>query len=177
MFCYNCGNKLADGVRFCEKCGAPVAVATAPEETVQPAASEQPAAPEIPTFIPPEPEAAAQEAPAAPEIPTYIPPQYAAPSEADLAAERSGKIFSILSLIAGCISIFLGWIPFMMLVPEILAIVFGIVGMKKSKQRGMGIAGLILGIVALLVTILMTVLVIALAAGVMGEAFSYSYIY
>ena len=171
MFCYNCGNKLEEGVRFCEKCGVPVAAPEKPEEET-PAASQQP---EIPTFIPPEPEQ--PEAPAAPEIPTYIPPQYSAPSEADLAAERSGKIFSILSLIAGCISIVFGWIPFLLLVPEILAIVFGIVGMKKSKQRGMAIAGLILGIVALLITLLMSVLVVALMAGLLGEAFSYSYIY
>ena len=32
MFCRKCGAKLKDSAKFCGKCGAPVAIAVAPEE-------------------------------------------------------------------------------------------------------------------------------------------------
>ncbi len=59
--------------------------------------------------------------------------------------------FAIASLVLGICTFVFGW--FILDIPGILAIIFGIVGMKQCTQknmggRGMAIAGLVLGIIA-----------------------------
>lgn len=69
-----------------------------------------------------------------------------------------GKTFGALALTFGLIALLVGWlimwlVPFgdiIMYVLCVLAIVFGIVGIIKDDSKGMGIAGLILGIIALI---------------------------
>lgn len=67
-----------------------------------------------------------------------------------------GKIFGIISLICALLAwilpwfywrIWLIWLP-------ILAIIFGGIGIAKDDSKGLGIAGLILGIIALIVWII-----------------------
>lgn len=57
------------------------------------------------------------------------------------------KGFSIASMVLGIISIVLFCIWYLSIPCAILAIIFGIVGMKKGA-KGMAIAGLVLGIIA-----------------------------
>ena len=142
MFCYNCGHKLEDGVRFCEKCGIPVAVSSPVEET--PAEEMNPAAEE----------SAAQQVPPTGQ---YNPPQYAAP-----AAEDGSKVFSILSLVLGIFSVLFFWVPILMFVPEILSALFGIIGLIKRSGKGMALAGLILAIVSFALTALVSLVIVVL---------------
>lgn len=64
--------------------------------------------------------------------------------------EQGSKGFSITSMVLGIISIVLFCIWYLSIPCAILAIIFGIVGIKKGG-KGMGIAGLILGIVAIII--------------------------
>lgn len=77
-----------------------------------------------------------------------------------------GSPFGIVSLIAGLLGLFTGWaIGFFVpvagiaggLALPILAIVFGIIGITKDDSKGMGIAGLILGIIGAIVTVVVVV--------------------
>ena len=58
------------------------------------------------------------------------------------------KGFSIASMVLGIVSLVLCCFIYISLPCAILAVIFGIVGMKKGG-KGMGIAGLVLGIVTL----------------------------
>ena len=137
MFCYNCGNQLKDGDRFCDKCGLPVeASAKAAEEMAE---KSNPGTQE----------------PAAEPAPQYAPPRYA-PAQPEAG---ESNLMGILSLISGIISIIFGWVPFLMFVPEVLAVIFGIVGIVKKSGKGMAIAGIVLGGVAFLLTTMMTLIV------------------
>ena len=64
------------------------------------------------------------------------------------APAQESKGLSIASMVLGIISVVLFCIWYISIPCAILAIIFGIIGMKKGG-RGMGIAGLVLGIVAL----------------------------
>lgn len=61
---------------------------------------------------------------------------------------QESKGLSIASMVLGIVSVVLFCIWYISVPCAILAIIFGIVGMKKGG-RGMGIAGLVLGIVAI----------------------------
>jgi len=61
------------------------------------------------------------------------------------------KTFGILALVFGIIGFFtLG-------ATGILAIIFGAIGLSKDEERGLAIAGLVLGIVSLVVGIILIV--------------------
>ena len=68
MFCENCGNKIEDGVKFCEKCGTPVNAAQ-PE---QPPVQQPPVPPAQDQYAPPQDQA--QYAPPQDQA-QYTPPQ------------------------------------------------------------------------------------------------------
>lgn len=53
-----------------------------------------------------------------------------------------GKVFGILGLVFGLIGLFIFWYIF-----GPLAIIFGAIGIAKDDSKGLGIAGLVLGIV------------------------------
>ena len=88
-----------------------------------------------------------------------------------------GKTFGALSLVFALIALLAGWaimfwVPFgdiIMYVLCILAIVLGIVGIVKDDSKGMGIAGLILGIIALICyPVLWAIIFVVLFAGLLG---------
>lgn len=62
--------------------------------------------------------------------------------------KQESKGLSIAAMVLGIIAVVLFCYPVVSIPCAILAIIFGVVGMKKGG-RGMGIAGLVLGIVAL----------------------------
>lgn len=62
--------------------------------------------------------------------------------------KTESKGLSIASMVLGIISVVLCCFAYISIPCAILAIIFGIVGMKKGG-KGMGIAGLVLGIITL----------------------------
>ena len=62
--------------------------------------------------------------------------------------KQESKGLSIASMVLGIISLVLCCFIYISLPCAILAVIFGIVGMKKGG-KGMGIAGLVLGIITL----------------------------
>ena len=165
MFCYNCGNQLKDGDRFCDKCGLPV------NTTVDPKPAEEPVAEAVDPVEAPAAEPVAEPEASAYSATGYAPPQYTRPP-----VKEESKLMGILSLICGIGSFIFGWIPFLMFVPEVLAAVFGIVGLVKKQGKGMAAAGLILGLLAFITTALTSVLLVLLLLGeFMPELFPFYY--
>ncbi|MBR6793964.1 MAG: zinc-ribbon domain-containing protein [Clostridia bacterium] len=157
MYCYNCGNHLKDEDRFCEKCGMPV------QPVVQnQAPAEEPAAEPVA-----EPAAEPVRQTAAEPAPRYAPPQYTIQQP----VKEESRLMGILSLICGIGSFLLGWIPFLMFIPEALAVVFGIVGIFKKQGKVQAIVGIILAVAAFLMTALMTLIVCLLLIGEIGAEF------
>ncbi len=70
--------------------------------------------------------------------------------------ENPGKGWAIASLVLGIVSVVCCCVWYVALVPALLAVIFGIVGVAK-KQGGMAVAGLILGCIGLAFCILMIV--------------------
>ena len=70
--------------------------------------------------------------------------------------EKDKKGFSIAALVLGIIAIVLCCIWYISVPCGILAIIFGIIGIKSSK-KGMSIAGLITGAIGLVISIIMFV--------------------
>ena len=81
---------------------------------------------------------------------------------------------AVASLILGILSLILCWIPgvnFVAIILAIVAIILGILGMKKAKEpmtggRGMAIGGLITGILGLIISIL----ILAVLGAIFGAA-------
>ena len=65
---------------------------------------------------------------------------------------KNKKGFGITSMVLGIISILFCWSWFLGGILEIMAIIFGIVGIVKKKGKGMAIAGLVCGSIALFIT-------------------------
>ena len=76
-------------------------------------------------------------------------------------AEKDKKGFSIAALVLGIISIVLCCVWYISIPCGILAIIFGIVGIKSSK-KGMSIAGLITGAVGLVISIIIFIALVFL---------------
>lgn len=72
--------------------------------------------------------------------------------------QDENKGFSIASMVLGIISIVLFCIWYLSIPCAILAIIFGIVGMKKGG-KGMAIAGLVLGIIAVAIVLIFVIFV------------------
>lgn len=75
--------------------------------------------------------------------------------------EKDKKGFSIAALVLGIIAIVLCCIWYISIPCGILAIIFGIVGIKSSK-KGMSIAGLITGAVGLVISIIIFIALVFL---------------
>ncbi len=74
---------------------------------------------------------------------------------------------SLAALILGIVGLvgdwFLGWLG---IIPPVLAVIFGILGRKSGKNRGMATAGMVMGIIALALWVIVIVLIgIVFAAG------------
>lgn len=87
---------------------------------------------------------------------------------------QESKGLSIASMVLGIISVVLFCIWYISIPCAILAIIFGIVGMKKGG-RGMGIAGLVLGIVALAILVVIYLLAVIGIASIGSALSSMSY--
>ena len=94
--------------------------------------------------------------------------------------EKDKKGFSIAALVLGIIAIVLCCIWYISVPCGILAIIFGIIGIKSSK-KGMSIAGLITGAIGLVISIIMFValvflgMVIGISEGLDGWDYDSSY--
>ena len=67
--------------------------------------------------------------------------------------KTESKGFSIASMVLGIVSLVLSCFIYISVPCAILAIIFGVIGMKKGG-KGMGIAGLVLGIITIVLWLL-----------------------
>lgn len=164
--CPKCGRELQDESLFCVNCGQRMDViepltfepaSNVPTESVMPqeAPPEQPQTPPVQPQTPPPvqpqtpPPVQVQPQtppPVQPQTPPPVQPQTPPPvQQAEEPKKHSG--LSIASLVLGIVGLVSCGT---LMVPEVLAIVFGLVGIKDKKHKtGMAIAGTILGVVSI----------------------------
>lgn len=145
--CPKCGRELQDQSIVCVNCGQrmdavePLAFEAAdsmPKEAEQPQLSEQSQTPppEQPQTPPPE----------QPQTPPPVQMQTPPLQQADVPMKQSG--LGIASFVLGIIGLLSCGL---LMIPEVLAIVFGLVGIKdKNHKRGLAIAGTILGVISVI---------------------------
>ena len=181
MYCKYCGSLLKDNARFCTACGKPAEVAIQSETT--PVVNNVPVQPQ-PTPVQPQPAPVQpQPTPVQPQpvpISPVQPAQYQQPVSTPAPAvsnEISDKQSSILTFgilaLAFAISFFVSF----------MGIVFGIITMNKVKEyvqlmgettgrasvgKGLGKAGLIVGIVLTSIFVLYIALIVILALAASG---------
>ena len=78
-------------------------------------------------------------------------------------ARRPGNGAGVAALVLGILALFASWIPIFGLVLPVLAVIFGVVGMRKVRRgeatnREMALAGVILGAIALVISLLATLI-------------------
>ena len=121
---------------------------------------------------------AALEAPAAPQQPQPTPaPEYAnAAPAAPAVAEDPGKGMAIAALVCGIISIVCGCCA---PIPNILAIVFGLVAKSKGSKSPMATVGIVLGIISIVLGIISFIISFStgLFAGIMEGMNTPTYYY
>lgn len=102
-------------------------------------------------------------------VPPYQNPVSSTPYQTAIPAKKDSKGSAIASLVLGIVglvlSIFCCCLPYIGALCGILAVIFGIIGIKSSKKT-MAIVGLCLGIAALLIAIITLVL---LFSGALSE--------
>lgn len=99
------------------------------------------------------------------------PPSYGYPAQGGYGGGQPAKPsngIGIAALVIGIVSIFLFWFPVLGLVLAILAVVFGIVGIRKASRgeatnKGMAITGVVTGGLALVGAILASIFYLFLA--------------
>lgn len=148
MYCNQCGSQNAPDARFCLKCGAPLLTGMMSAHTPYTSGDYG-----------------------------YSPYDtgYARPGDP---AKDWAAITSLVTGITSALSCFCGsfFIPILfavLLAPA--AVVFGIIGLK-SRQRGMAIAGLILGIVMVLLTIFLILVLIGMSRSHMQADIPYAFL-
>ena len=171
--CPKCGRELQDESLFCVNCGQRMdaiepltfePASNVPTEPVMPQAA-QPVQPQTPPPVQPQTPPPVQlqtpppvqpqtPPPVQPQTPPPVQPQTPSPvqmqtpppvQQAEDPKKHSG--LSIASLVLGIVGLVSCGA---LMVPEVLAIVFGLVGIKDKKhKRGMAIAGTILGVVSI----------------------------
>ena len=155
--CPKCGRELQDESLFCVNCGQRMDViepltfepaSNVPTEPVMPQAA-PPVQPQSPPPVQPQtppPVQAQTPPPVQPQTPPPVQMQTPPPvQQAEEPKKHSG--LSIASLVLGIVGLVSCGT---LMVPEVLAIVFGLVGIKDKKhKRGMAIAGTILGVVSI----------------------------
>ena len=146
MICPKCGNQINDTVKFCPLCGAAAAAETAD--------------PEAPEMLPAEAAAAEPDPEAEGTGPSSQERTFteSGTNEIEIVSEPKKKAgingFAIASIIAAIVAVPCNYL---FLIPSILAIIFGIIGIIKASApglgRGLAIAGLIIGNIAALLWI------------------------
>ncbi len=74
--------------------------------------------------------------------------------------EKPRTGMAIASLVLGILAILAAWFPFVSyaaVVMALLAVIFGVIGVRRTSGRGMAIAGLILGGIALVASVLLSI--------------------
>ncbi len=85
------------------------------------------------------------------------------------AIENKKKNFSIAALVLGIVALVLSCIWYISIPCAILAIIFGILGLKSSK-RGMSIAGITTGAIGMVISILLIVAVFLFGFAILKSA-------
>lgn len=70
-------------------------------------------------------------------------------------APTDSQAFGVTSLVTGILSLVLVWVPVINFILSVVAVIFGILGIRKPASKGMSIAGLATGGVALIITFIM----------------------
>lgn len=170
--CPKCGRELQDESLFCVNCGQRMDViepltfepaSNVPTEPVMPqeappvqpqtpppvqAQTPPPEQPQTPPVQPQTPPPVQPQTPPQVQVQTPPPVQMQTPPSVQQAEEpKKHSGLSIASLVLGIVGLVSCGA---LMVPEVLAIVFGLVGIKDKKhKRGMAIAGTILGVVSI----------------------------
>ena len=96
-------------------------------------------------------------------------------SEVKTVTEQEDNGFSVTSLILSLASIVCFFINGLLsLVCSILAIIFGVIGRKRGA-KGMGTAGMVIGIVVTVLIAIIFIFTVVLAASIFGTAFDAIY--
>lgn len=95
-----------------------------------------------------------------------------------VASANSG--IAVAALVVGIVALISGWVPFWGFAIGVTALILGIVGVKKHSNKGMSIAGIVMGGVGILWSLVVTLLFIvtlvtvglggAVATGALNEA-------
>ena len=198
-FCMNCGAPYEDGAKFCENCGTPfdepaaapvvaeAAAGVAPEDFDEPVAAEPepspyapPAAPEASPY---EPKAAPEPSPYAPPAepqpqPVYQPePQPAYQQPASPRYDMSGYTYDEPAP-AGTNGLCIGGFICSLLGLGLIGLILSAIGVKKAKQngqggKGLGIAGIIIGVLNLIATLIIALTIIGVGVGAYLEDYEY----
>ncbi len=79
---------------------------------------------------------------------------------AQMYGEKPRHGMAIASLVLGILAILAAWFPFVSyaaVIMSALAIIFGVIGVRRTSGRGMAIAGLVLGGIALVASVLLSI--------------------
>lgn len=183
-FCPNCGTKLKTGLNYCSSCGYVFKEENKPEynETEGPAENVSGSYKDAASALDREAEEAerrkkyeeeeaAKRARRASEERSY---SYSSGSNYNtgyMDTAPKTNVYGIISLVCGILGIPLF---FLLLIPSILAVIFGIMGLNFAKNnisgRGMSIAGIILGLVVIVIFILAIALSVAVFSIIGGGA-------
>ena len=194
MNCGNCREQLEQGASFCGNCGQKIALAPGPGAQTagfiqgQDVALSESSAPSLamnPSSYPQHEERVAgvvdqpaQTGPVQLSQPNSqsIPGPIVAPDPAGQSAyatpvahgQGGTNGLAVTSLVLSIIGFLTGFI-FIGIVLDIIAIILGIIGMRKSTGKGMAIAGVVIGAIGLLLTLLW----ISLIAPVVRQSTTY----
>ena len=192
-YCPNCGGELTSGLKYCPSCGCMLPASAQeplPEKEIFPENGTKRNEDNVFENIKsgksgfegksdsPEDESAAGNAASSSAESSYdsgygsgssysrssAENSYSAYATAEPAVETRTNGFAIASLVCGIIALFL---DFFFLIPSILAIVFGVIGIKNSAEcnsgRGISIAGIIMGIISIALYIVLFLLLFVFA--------------
>lgn len=102
--------------------------------------------------VPPAPPAGQPAAPAAPQAPAPGQPAgYGVPAP-------QPKGLAITALILGIVGLIFSWVPVLGLVLGIVAVILGIMALKKMQPKGLGLTGLITGGIAVILGAIWTIM-------------------
>jgi hypothetical protein len=79
--------------------------------------------------------------------------------------KKTGNGLAITSMVLGIVAFCLGWTGLFGLILGILAVIFGIIALVQKQNKGMGIAGLVLGAIALVTALFITLAGLAILGG------------
>jgi hypothetical protein len=104
------------------------------------------------------------------EVPNMVQPSPVAPAP----AQQRGNGFAVTSLVLGIIGVAIGWLLWLGLILGPLAIIFGVVGLVKSKTtnagKGLSIVGIVTGAVAIVIVVLITAFFVASSSELVNDA-------